>query len=178
MKSLKWLSRLLSLVLLGVIGLVTAALVSNQVPFMAPPGPAERLHIYLSQNRIVTAESAMLPELRLPRYEVHPQVALEAATAAVADLGWDLISVDGAEFRIHAVATTRWLRFQDDFHLQIHSEEPGLSVLHAVSQSRVGQADLGANLRHWLNFRHRFEQQLRRRPLFPEPDEAEINNGD
>ncbi|MCP1676072.1 uncharacterized protein (DUF1499 family) [Natronocella acetinitrilica] len=175
MKSLKWFTRLLMLLLVLAIGLVSAALISNQVPFLAAPGPAERLPIYLSENRIVTSENAVLPELRLTYYEVRPRVAFEAATAAVMDLGWDILNADGDQYSLHAVATTPWLRFQDDFYLQVRETDPGLIALHVISQSRVGEADLGANLRHWLNFRHRFEQQLRRRPFIDddEPDAEE-----
>ncbi len=178
LNALRWLIRLLLILLLAVLGAIGAALVSNQVPILAAPGPMDRLPVYLTTNRIVTTADPALPELRLPYYEVAPATAFEAATAAITDLGWDMVRVDGDQRSLHAVAVTRWLRFQDDFRVQIREEAPGLIGLHVVSESRVGEADLGANLRHWLDFRHRFEQQLRRRPAFPEEDNDDNNNGD
>lgn len=175
LNALRWLIRLLLILLLVVLGSIGAALVSNQVPILAAPGPMERLPVYLTRNRIVTTADPALPELRLPYYEVAPEVAFEAATAAITDLGWELVRVDADQRSLHTVAVTRWLRFQNDFRVQIREAAPGLIGLHAVSQSRVGEADLGANLRHWLDFRHRFEQQLRRRPAFPEDED---NGGD
>lgn len=168
MKRLKWFTRLLLLLLVAVFVAVSTAMISNQVPFMAAPGPSERLTVYLSENRIVTSDQARFPELRTPYYEVAPRVAFQAVTAAIADLGWEVVDINAEDGRAHAIATTPWLKFQDDVTIQVREEEPELIALQVVAQSRIGQADLGANLRHWLNFRHRFEQQLRRRPYLDE----------
>ena len=52
--------------------------------------------------------------------------------------------VESTEFYVHAVFTTRLMRFKDDVEFLF---DPDAGVIHFRSASRVGRSDLGTNRR-------------------------------
>lgn len=55
---------------------------------------------------------------------------------------------------LHAVATTRLLRFKDDVELELRADE---GIIAVRSASRVGHSDLGANRKRIEELRRRFD---------------------
>ncbi len=136
------------------LALVAGALAGNRVPLLEPPGPAERLRIYLSRNGVETGANSLFPELETPRYPFPPDRVLEVVPMAMLDLGWEVRELDRDAARVRAVVTTPILRFRDDVEVRVLPDEAGRgSRMHIRSRSRVGRADFGANLRHVLDLR-------------------------
>ena len=62
--------------------------------------------------------------------------------------GWAIQSRDAARGLIHAVATTKLMRYKDDIDILILPGDPEKareSRLAIYSRSRIGHSDLGAN---------------------------------
>jgi hypothetical protein len=80
---------------------------------------------------------------------VLPGVGVGEATAAAARAAarmprWEvLVSGDGG--RLEGVATTRLLRFKDDFTFRFRPSADGGTAVDGRSRSRVGKGDFGAN---------------------------------
>jgi uncharacterized protein (DUF1499 family) len=138
----------------------------NGVPLNAEPGVWERLGRYLGSNTVSTAEYSNWPELRPPHYGEAPDRLLAIAVDSARSLGWEVRSVgtvdaDGGGAVLIAVVTTPLLGFQDDVRVRMVAVGDGRTRLEFHSASRVGRADLGANLGHWLQFRHALESRIR-----------------
>lgn len=138
--------------------LLVGGLLGNRVPLFEPPGFGNRVHRYLTTNVAETSDSAVLPELRPLHSPLASDAAYERALGVVEGLGWKVEESVEKERTIHAVITTPMFRFQDDFKIEIEQQtgERG-SVISVQSRSRVGKGDLGANLRHVLDFRSALE---------------------
>ncbi|MDX1653980.1 MAG: DUF1499 domain-containing protein [Candidatus Competibacteraceae bacterium] len=145
------------LVVLMALGLIAAALVRNQVPLTAAPGPAKRLKAYLSRNMAETRRDHPFPELELPCPAQPPEVLWERLERAVARLGWQMMEADPGERRLRAVVTTPLWRFKDDLEVRLIPASCGTEI-HIRSSSRVGRGDLGANSRHILDLLTALEQ--------------------
>lgn len=154
--------RLLLILLLVMAALLLAGLLSNQPRLTEPPGLQERLRIFLTRNVALTTPQATLPELEPRTYPAEPEQTFELARQSVQALGWRLEREDADEHRLHAVITTRWLRFKDDFVLRVvpASEGDGSEIL-IRSASRVGRGDLGANANHIRRFNAAMAERLR-----------------
>lgn len=72
---------------------------------------------------------------------------------------WKIVSIDAENYRIEAVATTKWLRFKDDVVIEIRASIGG-SEVHMRSKSRVGRSDLGANAKRIRQFFKKLESSL------------------
>lgn len=73
-----------------------------------------------------------------------PEDLFERALTVVREMGWEVLSVDKADGRIEATATTFWFGFRDDVVIRVTRTEDG-SRLDMRSVSRVGRSDAGAN---------------------------------
>jgi len=150
---MKWLALLLLLPLL----LLAGGLVLNRPPLLSPPGPLERLKVYLMTNVAETRVDHPFPELRpllVPADTVEARVAVRDAMEV---LGWTEIREANGE--ITAVVTTPLFRFRDD--VSVHLEPRGDATrLYARSASRVGRGDLAANARHLRQLFEAVERQL------------------
>jgi uncharacterized protein (DUF1499 family) len=74
--------------------------------------------------------------------------AFDRVSAAVRDLGWDLIASDPSSGRIEATDTTFWFGFKDDVVVRITKDPSGQgSRIDVRSKSRVGVGDVGTNAR-------------------------------
>ena len=131
-----------------VILLVTVA--KNDLPLFEPPGPWARLKVYLGTNVAATRPDHPWPEMReIVLDGLAPGQARERVVAAIARLGWETVDA-GPVDRIHAVVTTRWLRFRDDLEIALSAVAGGTRV-DVRSASRVGRSDMGTNARHILD---------------------------
>ena len=85
---------------------------------------------------------------------VAPATAFEALAGLVSEKA--AIETREAGY-LHAVYTTRWLRFRDDFEARLDAEA---GVIHVRSASRLGYSDLGMNERRVNNLRKRLADSL------------------
>lgn len=74
-------------------------------------------------------------------FEGDADEAMAAIRAVVADVPRMQVEVDEPGY-LHAVATTRIMRFKDDVEFLV---DEGARLIHYRSASRVGSSDLGAN---------------------------------
>jgi len=157
-----WIRATAAAVLVGILlpcSLAALAVWRNGVPLNAEPGAWERLGRYLGGNTVSTAEGSSWPELRPPDYALGPDQLLTIAVDSARSLGWEVHSAGVAESDrtatvLIAVVTTPLLGFQDDVQVRMVPIGDGRTRLEFRSESRVGRADFGANLGHWLQFRH------------------------
>lgn len=71
--------------------------------------------------------------------------AVKVAKLAADHEGWKIIKIDEPNFRIEAVAATKFLRFKDDVVIEIRIGDSGQTRVEIRSKSRVGKSDFGAN---------------------------------
>jgi hypothetical protein len=140
-------------------GLLAGGLFANRVALLDPPGLAVRLRTFLTTHVAETSARPVLPELGEPRFELPAARILEAVPAAMAALGWDW-RWEPESGTHHAVVTTALWRFRDDLVVRVVDEGGSSSRLEVRSASRVGRGDLGANLRHVLDFQRELRHQL------------------
>jgi len=155
---MRWLTKLMTTLLILAIVLVGGTLVWNGVPIFAEPGPFSRLHRYLTSNVAETAPRHSFPELAVRCYEGTPENLYRALSAAVRDLDWQVVSTRPGAFGIDAVVTTPLLRFNDDVAAELRPADCG-SELWVRSASRVGRADFGANVGHVSKLVNAFESR-------------------
>jgi uncharacterized protein (DUF1499 family) len=158
---MKFLGKILLILLLLALSLAFGAIWLNRVPITAEPGWAKRLLVYLTRNEAVTGDKHEFPELRPREYAVPAAELFAAVRASVVTLGWQIKSFDPAERQLHAVVSTSLLDFKDDLRLQVDAANSDTrSRLSARSGSRVGRADFGANLGHILELQRALGQRL------------------
>lgn len=145
---MKWLLLLAGLPVILLIG----GLLLNRPPLMTPPGPWERISLYLTTNVAETRPDHALPELRTPRLNGEPAQIHEAVLSAMGKLAWQEIKQEGGT--TEAVAVSPLFRFRDDVSVRLETIDGG-TLLHARSASRVGRGDFAANARHLQDlFKH------------------------
>jgi uncharacterized protein (DUF1499 family) len=79
-----------------------------------------------------------------------PEATFDAAAAALAGLGFEVVNADKDAMRIEAVDTTFWFGFKDDVVVRIRPQATGSrtgSRIDVRSVSRVGVGDAGTNAR-------------------------------
>ena len=77
--------------------------------------------------------------------------------------GWEVVFVDAYNGTLQGVATTRLLRFRDDFMFRVAKKEAGddsVVVVDGRSRSRLGRGDLGANAARVESFLADLEKEL------------------
>ena len=139
-------------VIIIVVLLVIATLFKNHAPLFDPPGLKKRLAVYLTTNTAKTADDHPFPELRTPLFDASPDQLYVAVKEAAIELGWSILDSDDIEWRLDLAAKTHFLLFVDDVKVEIKPQlcEDGVmrNALHIHSQSRLGNADFGANADH------------------------------
>lgn len=136
------------LVLALLVVLTAATLFRNRVPLLDPPGPMERLRIYLTRHVAETADGHRFPELRTPVFELPADTLYRRVRANGLKLGWSLQEESPPERRLHFVVRTRWLGFRDDVRVRVVPLAADRSALHMRSASRIGRGDFGQNSAH------------------------------
>jgi len=71
----------------------------------------------------------------------------------LAKLSWQIVTEDFDAESIEATATTRIMRFKDDFVVRIRPRANGGTRVDFRSRSRIGKSDLGANAARIRDFR-------------------------
>ena len=131
----------------------------------APPGPVALPEEFKGQIR------KGYPDLRPLKVDSADFSKVFAALERLARsrAGWEVTFVDDdggreGEKTLQGVATTRLLRFKDDFVFRVKSSEEGGSsfvVVDGRSRSRLGRGDLGANAARVEGFLADLERELR-----------------
>ncbi|HEX8904158.1 MAG TPA: DUF1499 domain-containing protein [Longimicrobiaceae bacterium] len=124
----------------------------------------------LTTNRAWTEPDS--PDRRLRGREYHVpftevwEAALETARRRPR---WTIVEAEPRRGEIHAEARTALWRFTDDVTIRLSLDGDGMTRVDVVSQSRVGAADLGVNVRRIARFLHALDRHLRRRGDGAEP---------
>jgi uncharacterized protein (DUF1499 family) len=132
--------------------LLAGGLAGNGVPLQEPPGPLARLYTYLTTHVAETIEGSPFPELRPRQYALAAGPLFAKVKEAAAQLPrWEIVEVSEDRRELHAVVTSRLLRFKDDVTVAVLPQPGGMPAVAVRSVSRVGKGDLGANTRHVLD---------------------------
>lgn len=154
------LRRLLTALLLIAVLAPVATIAWNRPPLMDSPGLPTRLLTYLTDNEVRTDPYSAYPERRVTSYRRPPEAVYEAALAAAQSAGWRIVERDPQARRLHAVATTPLLGFEDDVRVRLRTGEDGATELWVDSASRIGMADFGANTRRLIDYRAAVRERL------------------
>ena len=101
-------------------------------------------------NVVETGRTPEYPDLDPRTYAVVSTGVYSAAAEAIASMPhWQLVESGSGEAgtAIHAVRTTRLLRFKDDVRIRLEPAGKG-TIVHVRSASRVGRIDFGQNARN------------------------------
>ncbi len=99
-----------------------------------------------AQTSIAAADVALRP-IATTRSLSEVASALRQTLALLPNWSWASDSTAGGVLTVRLVRTTKLLRFKDDVTVRV-VDEGSERVIHAVSRSRVGKADLGQNPRN------------------------------
>ena len=141
---IKPLTILLILIVIAAFG----PLLLNRPPLFQPPGLWPRLAMYFGRNEAAITVDAARTNLRSPIYPGDLTIVRQRVLAELDGLCWRL--VDASADRFHVVVETPLLHFQDDLVIHLLPVAKGVR-LDAVSRSRLGKADFGANERHLID---------------------------
>jgi uncharacterized protein (DUF1499 family) len=81
----------------------------------------------------------------------------KAALKAVLEQYGGVEIISESDHYIHAVSTTRWMKFKDDLEFYFDSDE---EKIHFRSASRVGYSDLGLNRKRYQRLRELYMYHL------------------
>lgn len=161
LKSGLWLVGIVSALPLAVLILL---IIKTDAPLSERPGLQKRIKRYLSENQAETSNTSAYPELHTPLYMESPEHLFELVSSAVQALGWTLSFKSQERLEIKAEISAPILRVKDDISIQITAGEQGLSALQIRSASRVGKADMGANIRHIIDLKQKIAKLRLRHP--------------
>jgi uncharacterized protein (DUF1499 family) len=108
---------------------------------------------------VAPADFALKPDAVAPVFAAPMSVLRETFKTVVARSDGTSVTEDSGA-GLHVVATTRWLRFQDDVRVLFIPLPDNHSTLAAYSASRVGYWDLGANRRRLEDWIQQTQQAL------------------
>ena len=106
---------------------------------------------------IADQQRTAYPNLKPVMLDYPPDRVLDFAILAAVDLGWKIIDVNTKAGRLEATDTTFWFGFTDDVVVRV-SPQNGGSRLDVRSVSRVGQSDVGTNVRRIRTFLAKVQQ--------------------
>ncbi len=161
---MRWIGKIVTTLLILLFVLVIGGVAWTGAPVFAEPGSLSRLYRYFSSNTAETAHGHPFPELRVRCYRETPEVLFQAVAKAARELDWRVAESRPGAYSADAVATTSLLRFRDDVTIELRPVDCG-TELWIVSSSRIGRADLGANVRHIMEFTEAFERLAGVEPL-------------
>ncbi len=124
------------------------------------PSLVQKLVRPFSTNEVSTDESGWYPEIEPHRYDLPADEVFEAAREAIRGRDrWEIVESDDQGRRLDVEVTTEMMEFVDDLVVEIE-ENDGDVVVHAESQSRVGEGDFGQNARTIREFFERLDDRL------------------
>lgn len=109
---------------------------------------------YTAEN--AAAQKSGYPEMAPKLLKNTPAEALAQAEAAARLMGWEIVAVSPADYRIEATDTSLLFGFKDDVVIRVTPHPEG-SCIDVRSLSRVGISDLGVNARRIQEFMQRLE---------------------
>jgi uncharacterized protein (DUF1499 family) len=110
----------------------------------------------IDQNVIALQQQAY-PDVKTLQTPLSIDEAFNRSVQIATDLGWDIYRQDCNAGVIEAVDTTRIMAFRDDIVIRLRSNSQG-TVLDLRSVSRVGEGDIGTNVRRIRAFAEAFSQ--------------------
>jgi uncharacterized protein (DUF1499 family) len=111
--------------------------------------------IWPTINDVRTGATPEYPQLQAQRFARPADEVFAAALATAREMGLEVTSAENGQ--IHAVATTRIMRFKDDVTITVGRD----GTVNVHSRSRIGKGDLGANARRIGDFQARLAEKLR-----------------
>lgn len=137
--------------LFAILLLIASAILANRVPWFESPGFFTRIGAYLSTNVAETSENSPYPELHPRTYPHKPKTLFHHLKQAIQHLNWTILSSDLDAGEMHIEISTPLWKFKDDMWIRIEPIHERETKLMIRSASRIGQGDLGANIRHILD---------------------------
>ena len=101
-------------------------------------------------EKLPALQNAAYPKVVSLDVSAAPMAAFDAAVAALAGLGMEVVKTDRDALRIEAVATSFWFGFKDDVVVRVRPADAG-SRIDVRSVSRVGVGDNGVNAARIVN---------------------------
>lgn len=151
------------IILFAYCGISLATIIKNGVSLNDQPGIIARLKIFLTTHRAETAYDASFKELKTPVYKNTSDEAIIAIKQAAKKMGWTIAeNSHSTPTELHYVVTTALLKFKDDISISTESNNEGQVSINIQSESRVGTADFGANLRHITELINELDEILKK----------------
>jgi uncharacterized protein (DUF1499 family) len=135
---------------LVVVGAIVATLIALRVVAAA---------LWPTINDVTTGATSEYPDLQPQRFAKPAEQVFAAALATAREMDFQINAQSPEKGEIHAVATTRILRFKDDVTITLGREGNAVTV-NVRSRSRIGKGDLGANARRIRDFQGRLGARL------------------
>ena len=95
-------------------------------------------------SKLAAQQQAAYPDLKTLTLSTPVSETVAKVTAALKDMGLEIVSVDEEAGIVEATDTTFWFGFKDDLVVRVRPVDGG-SEVDVRSVSRVGMSDLGAN---------------------------------
>ena len=111
-------------------------------------------------KEVADLQQKAYPDLASLTTRAPSEKVFEAAKAAIASMGMQLVDADPAQGRIEATHTSLLYGFTDDMVVRIASGADGTKV-DVRSKSRVGRSDLGQNAKRIRAFLQKLQANLR-----------------
>jgi len=140
--------KLITFVLVLIVGLVFFTLQRNDANLFQAPGFYKRLSVYLTTNVAETADNHPFEELRTPVFNVSAEKLYQRVLYVAAELGWSILASDGESLNANFAVRTPVFLFEDDVFVQVNFINMNESSLYIRSSSRTGKADFAANAGH------------------------------
>ena len=135
-----------------IVGLGT--IIKNGTSITNKPGTITRLKLFFSTNTAKTDEASSFPELKPRRYslqETDINTLFEKIILVAESLGYEFTKIKSDEKILHFTITTPIFKFVDDLTINVEIENTE-AIVNALSQSRSGRADFGANVANISKF--------------------------
>lgn len=140
--------KLISSILLVLVYMYTRAFQQNKALSREYPGFLKRFNIYFNTHISETSDTNILPEMKLPRFNVTPEKLFHTIEQAIKNLGWKISEINNDNKEIKVIIETKLFKFKDDMKVRAEKDETSESRLYAYSSSRIGIGDMGANQKH------------------------------
>jgi len=131
-----------------IVGVTFFTLYRNDANLFEKPGFSKRLQVFLTTNEATTADDHPFTELRTPAFNVNAEKLYKRVLFAASESGWEIAAHDSDNQNANFVVRSRLFLLEDDVFVQVRFIDTSHSSLYVQSNSRVGRADLAANLGH------------------------------
>jgi len=134
-------------------------IIKNGTSVTNKPGTMARLKLFFSTNTAETQNASTFPELQPRQYSIpasDSHTVSEKIISVAESLGYEYIESKSTNNALHFTITTSLFKFVDDLILRITINKSDTDTaevtINAISQSRTGRADFGANVANIVKF--------------------------